>query len=249
MPKDQFDFKQFSIRQERCAMKVGTDGVLIGAWLHSNQSSCSQILDIGAGTGLISLMLAQRFPAAQIMAVEIDQQAAEQCQENFEASPWRSRLTILPHSLSDAESLFCIGQHPMFDHIVSNPPFFNATLKPEDEGRAVARHKDALPVAEIAAFAQHWLSPTGLLSLIYPTNYHEEVMTECIMNGMKPIRMCDVYTKVGKPCKRQMASFCRVNNKEESSMLAREELAIRKENGEYSDEYRHLVEDFYLRLA
>lgn len=289
MPNDYFQFKQFTIRQDRCAMKVGTDGVLLGAWAWKNRLStinsgkeCDdniqsaeidhhkirEILDIGAGTGLISLMMAQRFPTAHITSVEIDREAAKQCQENFEASPWTFRLKVLPYSLKDAEPFLSelqtaapderpLGQrqtycaNECFDFIVSNPPFYNATLKPEDEGRAVARHKDSLPIDEIAAFAQRWLTTDGQLSLVYPSAYDSEVMQACIVHDLQPFRICDVYTKVGKPCKRRMATFgrCGCHRPDAAPTLIREQLAIRNEDGDYSEEYRHLVEPFYLRLS
>lgn len=259
MPNAHFQFKQFTIHQDRCAMKVGTDGVLLGAWSSLSkkaETDESKILDIGAGTGLISLMLAQRYPMAQITAVEIDNNAAAQCAENFAASPWTSRLSIVPLSLHDAEpalTTHILPYDPMsrlggFDMIVSNPPFYNATLKPNDEGRAVARHKDSLPIDEIAAFAQRWLAPDGTLWLIYPTDYDDEVTTACIIHGLKPAVICDVLTKVGKPCKRRMAAFSRQGSEAWNMPLLRQQLAIRNEDGEYSEEYRHLVESYYLWL-
>lgn len=256
MPKDRFDFKQFSIIQDRCSMKVGTDGVLLGAWAGSVVEKVEdveiadlKILDIGAGTGLISLMLAQRFPKAYITAIEIDTDAAGQCMENFSCSPWSDRLTIIPQSLHDAE--LRLSQEQQFDCIVSNPPFYNATLKPEDKGRAIARHKDSLPIDEIAAFAQRWLSADGQLSLVYPSAYDSEVMQACIVHDLQPLRICDVYTKVGKPCKRRMTTFgrCGCHRPDATPTLIREQLAIRNEDGDYSEEYRHLVEPFYLRLS
>lgn len=252
MSSPTFDFKQFTIHQDRCAMKVGTDGVLLGAWA----SGGSTILDIGAGTGLIALMMAQRFANAAITAVEIDTEAARQCHENFAASPWPDRLRILPHSLADAEPML---EGLTFDSIVSNPPFYNATLKPDDPGRAVARHKDALPIDQIAAFAQRHLAPQGTLSLIYPTAYDTEVMTACILHQLQPVRLCDVLTRQGKPSKRRMAAFAlqpsAVSQLSNASLpspasqpLVREQLSIRNSEGLYSPEYLHLVNDFYLTL-
>lgn len=304
-------------------MKVGTDGVLLGAWagkgmkyrkeLKENErfeglkrfekideiegfdvpeknerfekiegfekiekvekDEELRILDIGAGTGLISLILAQRFPSAHITAVEIDTEAASQCQENFEASPWADRLTIIPHSLADYKQklrLYTLsasklenpdypshsdlavcpcnreGSALIFDLIVSNPPFYNATLKPKDEGRAIARHKDSLPIEEIASFAHQHLSANGQLALIYPTAYDSEVMVACTLHGMMPVYICDVLTKAGKPCKRRMASFSREGT---AQNIIKEQLTIRDQQGQYTMGYRQLVDSLYLRLS
>lgn len=249
MPKDSFRFKQFSIQQDRCAMKVGTDGVLLGAWAdisgHSSNEGTFSILDIGAGTGIISLMLAQRVAETgkefQIDAVEIDKTAAEQAQENFAASPWAKHISIQPMSMQDFEQKDAANT---YDLIVSNPPFYNATLKPDDEGRAVARHKDSLPVSKIAQFARKKLANHGRLALIYPTDYDSEVVTAVILSGLHPVRICDILTKEGKPCKRRMTEFSSDN-----IPVQREQLAIRNAEGKYTDEYRALTDDFYLHLT
>lgn len=241
MPKDRFDFKQFSIQQDRCAMKVGTDGVLLGAWAGDSLSP-RRCLDIGTGTGILSLMLAQRFASDQIQieAVEIDIEAAQQATENIAASPWPEQINVIPLSLSEAEPALSACR---YDLIVSNPPFYNATLKPDDQARAVARHKDSLPVHEIAHFAHQHLNPDGRLALIYPSDYDEEVMTAAILEGLSPIRICDVVTRVGKPAKRRMAEFG-LNN----TATRRETLAIRATDGCYTDAYLALTEAFYLTL-
>ncbi len=276
MPTATFDFKQFTIHQDRCAMKVGTDGVLLGAWagigvtgfeeferfekkedsmrvegfeMHDGFKEFEElkILDIGAGTGLISLILAQRFPSAQITAVEIDSEAASQCLENFEASPWADRLTVIPHSLADYElALDGTHQEHTFDLIVTNPPFYNATLKPEDKVRAIARHKDSLPADEIASFAHRHLSADGQLALIYPIAYDSEVMMACTLHGLMPTRLCDVLTKEGKPCKRRMAAFRRTGT---AQNIIKEKLTILDQQGQYTRGYRQLVDSLYLHLS
>ena len=246
-----FQFRQFTIHQDRCAMKVGTDGVLLGAWtdlFHHAPDAAERtfsILDIGTGTGLISLMLAQRAAEAgldfHIDAVEIDEEAAQQAQENIAASPWSSRISVFPLSLQAFEQ----NEHPQaYDLIVCNPPFYNATLKPDDAGRAVARHKDALPVSEIAKFAARRLTAHGRLSIIYPTDYDSEVMTAAVLCGLRPVHICDILTKVGKPCKRRMAEYSLQN-----APLSREQLIIRNAEGKYTDAYRSLTADFYLHLT
>ncbi len=250
MLKDTFRFKQFSIQQDRCAMKVGTDGVLLGAWAevskHESEGTDNfTVLDIGAGTGIISLMLAQRIAETeanyQIEAIEIDSSAAEQAQENFEASPWSDNIKLTPVSLQEFGR---DDNNQTYDLIVSNPPFYNATLKPDDEGRAMARHKDSLPIIEITRFAQKRLKNNGRLALIYPTDYDSEVVTAAVLCGLHPIRICDILTKEGKPCKRRMTEFST-----ENAPLKREHLAIRDGDNKYTEEYRKLTNDFYLHLT
>ena len=249
MKEGSFQFKQFTIQQDRCAMKVGTDGVLLGAWAnishYAADTKCKYtILDIGAGTGIISLMLAQRAAEAgidfQIDAVEIDQDAAQQATENSNDSPWAKHISVFPLSLQEFEQ----QTDKTYHLIVSNPPFYNATLKPQDNGRAVARHKDALPITDIAHFASKRLAENGRLSIIYPTNYDSEVMTAIVLCGLHPVRISDILTKVGKPCKRRMAEFAA-----ERVPLLREQLAIRNADGKYTEEYRALTSAFYLHLT
>ena len=246
-----FQFRHFLIHQDRCAMKVGTDGVLLGAWAsipaHLDSTFKTTLLDIGTGTGIIALILAQRTAQPpfsrpfDITALEIDPTAAQQAQENVAASPWHDRITVHPLSLQ-AFAETCSPQK--FALIVSNPPFYNATLKPTDEGRAIARHKDALPVSDIARFASTHLCENGRLALIYPTAYDSEVMTAAVLSSLHPVRICDILTKVGKPCKRRMAEFSLQN-----APISREQLIIRDADGKYTADYRALTADFYLHLA
>ena len=164
-----FSFKQFNISQDRCAMKVGTDGVLLGAWAPIFHQPYN-ILDIGAGTGLIALMLAQRSSAEQIDAIEIDEDAYEQCVENFEKSNWNDRLFCYHAGLDEyTDELF---EEEEYDLIVSNPPFYSENYSSGDEKRDQARFQDALPFDELIESAQALLSNNGIFAVIIP--YKEE---------------------------------------------------------------------------
>lgn len=253
MSNERFDFKQFYILQDRCAMKVGTDGVLLGAWGETpgnkNEGTDKfRVLDIGTGTGLIAMMSAQRLTEKLsdhflIDAIEIDAEAAAQALENITQSPWKDNINVIHTSLQD----FAISDAARSYHlIVSNPPFYNATLKPEDEARSVARHKDSLPVAEIMQFAQLHLTPDGELRLIYPTDYDSEVMTAATLSQLHPLCICDIVTKEGKAAKRRMISLALTSHPKKE--IIRQTLCIRNKENAYTTEYLRLVQDFYLQL-
>jgi len=261
-----FRFKKFDVAQDRCAMKIGTDGVLLGALAigkcqmskdkgqrskDKGQLSTFNCLDIGTGTGLVALMIAQQLSEAgvkdfHIDAVEIDPEAAQQAKENVAASPWSEQITVHAMAL-DVFVDTVKGQmaKDKYQLIVSNPPFYNATLKPEDEARAVARHKDSLPVKQIMTCAKEMLSDQGRLVLIHPMNYDQEVMTEAVLTGLTPIRIVNILTKVGKPCKRRVSTFALPGG---ASPLLAETLSLRDENNNYSHEYRELTEPYYISL-
>lgn len=248
-----FHFKQFDVAQDRCAMKIGTDGVLLGALSIVNcQLSDVNCLDIGTGTGLVALMIAQQLSDAgvkhfHIDAVEIDPEAAKQAEENVQKCPWSASITV--HAMSLEEYLLQITKNKSeqiaYDLIVSNPPFYNATLKPEDEARAVARHKDALPLKQIMTCVKTYLKPTGNLKLIYPMDYDQEVMTEAILAGLQLTHFWNILTKEGKPCKRRISTL---SKPEGATPIVTETLAIRNSEGEYTPEYRRATEAFYLHL-
>lgn len=236
-----FEFREFTISQENCAMKVGTDGVLLGAWCCGPDSMAGpRILDIGTGTGIIALMCAQRWAEAQIDAVEIDTEAAAQASFNFLHSPWSERLTVHPVSLS----LFHHTHEPVtYDLIVSNPPFYNATLLPDDERRATARHTNALPWGELMKIAGERLSAQGNLCIIFPSSEWDKVVTAAMIHGLSPVRITDVVTRQGKESKRMLAAFSL-----QPQIPARTVLYIRDGAGEYTPTYLKLVGPFYKSL-
>ncbi|MBX9808015.1 MAG: methyltransferase, partial [Flavobacteriaceae bacterium] len=158
-----FQFKQFSVEQDRTAMKIGTDGVLLGAWTPIDNNPFS-ILDIGTGTGIIALMLAQRSAAEQIDALEIDEDAYEQATDNFENSPWNDRLFCFHAGLDE----FVEEPEEEYDLIVSNPPFYSEDYKSENEQRDLARFQDAMPFEDLIEAAALLLSENGIFSVIIP---------------------------------------------------------------------------------
>lgn len=229
-----FAFKRFSVRQEGAAMKVGTDGVLIGAWAHIPEK-CSRILDIGTGTGLIALMSAQRSPEASVVGVEIDASSAEQARANVENSEWSDRIEIVHGDIADYEP------GAKFDLIISNPPFYNGTLTCPDSERTLARHTVSLDFKGLMASVGRLIAPDGRFSVIIPT---EAVGAMVAAGSLHLVRRCDVRTKPSKPPKRTMLEF----SPKFSGAAIAEELTICDDAGCYTDRYRALTSDFYLNL-
>lgn len=227
-----FRFKQFEIEQDRCAMKVGTDGVLLGAWA---QGGC-RILDIGSGTGLISLMMAQRFPEAEVVGVDMDADACGQARENVMASPFRDRVEIVCCRLQD------FGGAGVFDAIVSNPPFFVDSLKNPDSKRTMARHTDSLPFRDLFAGVKRLLSDGGVFSAIVPAEVVEQFVAESCILGFYLIRKCGVKTVERKQPKRFMLSFA----KHRISPYEEHVETMMDSQGNRSEWYRKITEEFYL---
>ncbi len=231
-----FKFKQFTIAQDRTAMKVGTDGVLIGAWT-TVENSDRRLLDIGSGTGLIALMLAQRSDAV-VDAVEIDSDSAAQAAENIAMSPWSQRVNI--HNVDITN----FNQSNRYDLIVSNPPFFSNSLLPPDKSRTTARHTTSLTFESLIASIERLLSPSGHFALILPTNESEEF--EKLSKGHLYLwRKCLVKSRVESDCKRVMYEY----RLWQADNIEQTELAIREaHSNEYTTEYRNLTADFYLKF-
>ena len=218
-----FRFKQFAIEQELCAMKVGTDGVLLGAWANGGL----RILDAGTGTGVIALMMAQRYPDAQVTAIDIDEGAVMQAQQNVAQSPFSAQVTVLQETLQQHQ-----GE---YDAIVSNPPFFIDSLAAPDEQRNMARHTATLTYGELMQAASRLLSDDGELSVVVPFDYRQRMEDEAIFVGFFPCRVCAVKTTEKKPAKRYLLAF-----KKHPCPCVKEQLTIG------SEAYRQLTAAFYL---
>lgn len=230
-----FEFRHFIVRQERCAMKVGTDGVLLGAWA----DGADRILDIGTGTGLIALMMAQRFPRAEVDAIEIEHDAAGQALENAEASPFGNRITVIESSIQD----YAEGYKGLpYGAIVSNPPFFSSSLKNPDRQRALARHTDSLSFRDLFFSVDKLLADDGVFSVVIPDGGREHFMAEAAVFGFFLVRETFVRTTPRKQPKRILLAFM----KHREGIVRREEVAMMSPDGLKSQWYAQLTEDFYL---
>ena len=220
-------------------MKIGTDGVLIGAWtpIENNPKS---VLDIGTGTGIIALMLAQRSTAEQIDALEIDESAFEQAVENFENSPWGDRLFCFHAGLDE----FVEEPEEEYDLIVSNPPFFSEDYRSENEQRDLARFQDAMPFEELVEAADLLLSENGIFSVIIPFNEEDRFIELCAEVELYPIKITRVKGALNTKIIRSLLAFKRY----ELAVLTSDELVIEISRHEYTPEYISLTKDFYLKM-
>ena len=243
-----FQFKQFTVQQDKCAMKIGTDGVLLGAWTPIENNPYS-ILDIGAGTGILSLMLAQRSNAEQIDAIEIDEDAYEQCVENFENSPWSDRLFCFHAGLdefveepeddpSDSE----LAQQ--YDLIISNPPFYSEDYKTESDQRDLARFQDALPFEDLVEAADLLLTENGIFAVIIPFKEETKFIDLAKDFELYPIQITRVKGTPTTEIKRSLLAFSRNKIAE----IPTEELVIETARHVYTPEYINLTNDFYLKM-
>lgn len=235
MSNTSFKFKQFTIFHDKCTMKVGTDGVLLGAW--APVEGVGSVLDVGTGTGLIALQLAQRAPAARISAIEIDEAAACQAAENVSRSPWPDRVEVVCGDFRN--------YHPAdkFDLIVSNPPYFVDALKCPDEQRSTARHAGLLDYDLLFRRSASLLAEGGVVSVIIPAETEKRVVDTAWEHRFFPTRRTLVFTKPGKPCRRVLLAFGL-----EMKPCREERLYIETERNAYSDEYVALTREFYLKM-
>lgn len=233
-----FTFKQFSVNQDRCAMKIGTDGVLLGAWTPLINNPYN-VLDIGAGTGILSLMLAQRSNAEQIDAIEIDEDAYEQCVENFEASPWGDKLFCFHAGLDE----FVDEPEDEYDLIISNPPFYTDDYKSDNTSRDLARFEDALPFEELIEAAALLLSDNGIFSVIIPYKEEERFISMCKELDLFPLKITRVKGTPTAEIKRSLLAFCRI---EQTPLI--DELVIEISRHNYTSEYIELTKEFYLKM-
>ncbi|MBP3516918.1 MAG: methyltransferase [Parabacteroides sp.] len=233
-----FQFKQFTIRHDKCAMKVGTDGVLLGAW--AGTDSCNRILDIGTGTGLIALMLAQRSPAI-IDAIDIDADACLQAQENVVFSPFAERIQVRHSALAD----FAQAATDRYDLIVSNPPYFVDSLKCPDRQRNTARHTDTLTLEDLLQDSRKLLASQGRIALILPYDQKER-LTDCIRTYQLFLsKETSVIPVPGAQPKRLLAEL---TADQPASPASSDRLILEIARHQYTDEYIRLTKDFYLKM-
>lgn len=236
MQKGQFDFKQFTIRHDRCAMKVGTDGVLLGAWTEVGQGA-ARILDIGTGSGLIAIMLAQKCEA-EITGVDIDADAVSQARENGAQTPWSQRLHFLQTDVLEYTPA-C-----RYDLIVCNPPFFENDLQSSDRKRNAARHSESLPFVRLIDKVRELLVPDGRFNVILPALTAEAFAQTAWERGLNLCGKCAIYTKPGLPPKRILLGL----KNGASNYPDTASLYIYNKVGEYTEEYRRLTGNYYLRF-
>lgn len=237
MPNSYFKFKEFQINQDKTAMKVGTDGVLLGSLAKNTDNQ--NILDIGTGTGLISIMMAQRYPKCKIIGIEPETNAFNQSIENCKNSKWNKNITIINSDLQN----FKIDNK--FSCIVSNPPFYRDSLKSKQKSRAKARQADSLPIIDILKFAKHHLTQNGELWIIYPSmdyNYIEEISKSI---GLFINTCIFIKPNILKSSHRVILQIMKVKSKNTKIEIFPIEILKRHD---YSDRYREIGKDFYLKF-
>ena len=234
-----FRFKQFSIQQDHCAMKIGTDGVLLGAWATINHNPFS-ILDIGSGTGVIALMLAQRSTSEIVDALEIDTEAYEQCVENFEQSPWNDRLFCYHASLQE----FTEEIDDKYDLIVSNPPFYSEDYKSDNIKRDLARFEDALPFNHLLESVSKLLSEMGKFTVIIPYREEKKIIELASNHNLYVNEILHVKGNLNSKIKRSLIEFS--FNKRDISI---KNLIIETKRHKYTQDYFNLTKDFYLNMS
>lgn len=235
MANPYFHFKDFTIYHDKCAMKVGTDAVILGAWAtHINPK---RILDIGSGTGIIALMMAQRFDNAKIEAIEIEENAVKQAQENINNSKWKDRISIYHNSLQE----FKVNQ--TYDLIVSNPPYFNNQHFAKGDERSLARHTNTLSFDDLLSQTANLLSDKGSFQLILPYKETIAFIQKARINNLIPVRHTKIAHCKGKSFKRSLLTF----QKKEAPMVE-SELYIKDFQSRFTDEYKALTAAFYLHF-
>ena len=236
MSNDYFQFRQFVVHQQRCAMKVGTDGTLLGAWAAAPSGQC-RILDIGTGTGLIALMMAQRYPEAEVTGIDIDEDAVAQADENVRLSPFSERIRICHLDILNFADT--IG----FDAIVSNPPYFVDSLACPDDQRTIARHAVSLTYEQLMHQVYRLLKDEGRFSVVVPSDCRAKIEAAACLEGFFTTRVCLIKTTPRKQPKRQLIEF----QKHPVSELDISEGVIEVSPNVRSEWYQQLTKEFYIK--
>jgi tRNA1Val (adenine37-N6)-methyltransferase len=233
--REDFHFKQFRVAHDRSTHKIGTDGVLLGAWV--GVEDATNMLDIGTGSGVIALMLAQRTAQhVRIDAIEIEEEDAAQAIENVKHSPWPQKINVIHSSVQK----FAPGNK--YDLIVSNPPYFIKSWLPPDEKRSQARHTHELTFEELLHFASHWLTDDGKLAVILPYQEGQQFMAAAQNYNLYPCKQLHFRSRQNKPVERLLTEL-----KKQRQELITEELVLHGEGEEWSEDYKKLTRDFYLK--
>lgn len=230
-----FRFKQFNLHHSNSAMKVGTDGVLLGAWTTLGRGM--KVLDIGTGTGLISLMLAQRYPEAKVTGIEINPEAAKDAIQNYKESPFGERLQFISGNVLSYDFT------TEFDHVVSNPPYFSGDLQPTNQDRAQARHDGTLDFTSILHVARKVLTANGTISLIIPFDRLSDLIYLAENLDFFPSRITSVKGRKELPTKRILIEL-----NHEQTIIQKDELIIEVGRHQYTNAYISLTKDFYLNM-
>lgn len=233
-----FQFKQFTIEQDRCPMQIGTDGVLLGAW--TEVEGANRILDIGTGTGVIAISLAQRTDQSIIHAVEIHTESSEQAAENMQACPWSDRLEVFNESIQN----FAKTRRQEYDLIVSNPPFFSGGTFSQEQDRTNVRHTTKLPHGDLLTCARNLLNPGGRFCVILPFIEGLRFQELAATYHLYCTKMTEVSPRPGKEVNRLLLQFER-----SPGPLEKDSIAIRQsDSDEWTEEYVKLTGDFYLKM-
>lgn len=237
-----FKFKEFIINQKGANFKVGTDSILLGAWTEENTLPPNNILDVGTGTGLLALMMAQKFPYAQIDAIDIQQEHTILAQHNFSKSKWSNNLKAISSSIQNFKP------NKKYDLIIANPPYFNNSLKNKDSKKTIARHasNNSLTISDLIKNAKKLLAKNGSLYFCYP---NQELVNQSIKEALKENKLYKSHTLLIKPNKAKPSylSLYRVSTKKVETQT-KEELIIYHDNMQYSEKFKLLTKPFYLNI-
>lgn len=229
-----FKFRQFSVDDAGCAMKVGTDSVLLGAW--TDVERVSRVVDLGAGSGLLSLMIAQRAPAVHVTAIEIDANACSAAAANVAAAPWSEQIEVVNSDVMDYEFTDSV------DLIITNPPYFTGGLVSPDAARAAARTAISFSPLAAIAIAARCLSPQGTLAMVAPADMNDDIIFEAEMHRMQPWRQCEIMQVEGRKPTR---TLWQIAHKSAGRPILRSSLTIRNAEG-LTAQFINLTRNFYL---
>jgi tRNA1Val (adenine37-N6)-methyltransferase len=235
MANPTFRFKQFELSDTHCAMKIGTDGVLLGAW--ADCRNAGTVIDVGTGSGLLAMMIAQRATDSQVTALEIDEGAAADAKANITSSIFNDRISVIIGDFAK----YCPASK--VDLIVSNPPYFTTGEHSADSTRATARHQDGLTFENLARYADEHLAHDGSLALVAPFEALDEIIYRCEMSHLKLRRQCSIYSKTDKEPIRVLCQFYRTDGNIEQAKLI-----IRQADNSYSADFVDLTKEFYLNF-